>query len=167
MATTTVDLEVHFKTKTIDLQGWSSESTVKQLKEYLQNETNIPIDYQKLSYKGKILKDDNVTLAQFNNNNNGSDKITVTKLRLIGTPAEQVKEIAKLDERLGRRQVIKSSRPRKRSVQASSPYTFHKISVIEEFPEPDQARKLLERLRDDRGVKYFFLLLLSTFFFFL
>ncbi|KAI7852310.1 WLM domain-containing protein [Circinella umbellata] len=41
----------------------------------------------------------------------------------------------------------------KRSVQTSSPYTFHKISVIEEFQHPEQARKLLERLRDDRGVR--------------
>ena len=148
MDTTTVHLKVHFNTKIFDLQDWSSESTIKQLKEYLQNETNIPIEYQKLSYKGKILEDDNGTIAQFNNNNN-----KVAKITLIGTPVEQIKEIAKLDARLSQRQVIKPSRPMKRSVQTSSPYTFHKISVIEEFQHPEQARKLLERLRDDRGVK--------------
>ncbi|KAI9489856.1 WLM domain-containing protein [Zychaea mexicana] len=74
---------------------------------------------------------------------------------LIGTPTEQVKEIAKLDDRLNRRQVIKPSRPVKRSVQSttSSQYTFHRITVIDEFPQPEQARKLLERLRDDRGIR--------------
>ncbi|KAG2219969.1 hypothetical protein INT45_002183 [Circinella minor] len=146
MDTTTVHLKVHFNTKIFDLQDWSTESTIKQLKEYLQNETNIPIEYQKLLYKGKILKDDNGTIAPFHNNK-------VAKIMLMGTPVEQVKEIAKLDDRLSQRQVIKPSRPMKRSVQTSSPYTFHKISVIEEFQQPEQARKLLERLRDDRGVR--------------
>ncbi|KAI9278932.1 WLM domain-containing protein [Phascolomyces articulosus] len=145
----TIDLKVQFKTTLFDLQEWSLESTIEELKIYLQNETNIPIDHQKLLYKGKMLKDNNTTLAQFHNNN----KAAITKLMLIGTPVEQVQEIAKLDDRLNRRQVIKPSRPIKRSVQTVSRYTFHRITVIEEFPQPEQARKLLERLRDDRGIR--------------
>ncbi|KAI8142670.1 WLM domain-containing protein [Fennellomyces sp. T-0311] len=137
-----VDLKVQYKTKVFEIHQWSPESTVGQLKSYLQDETSIPIANQRLIHGGKILKNDNDTLLQFNS----------SKFKLIGTPVEQVKEIAKLDDKLTHRHVIKTSRPTK-SVQTTNPYTFHRITVIEEFPNPNQARKLLEQLRDDRGIK--------------
>ncbi|KAI7894831.1 WLM domain-containing protein [Mucor mucedo] len=50
--------------------------------------------------------------------------------------------------RLKKKQLLQQQKP-----NPNAKYTFHKISVIPEFPQPEKAQSLLEKLRDDRGIR--------------
>ncbi|KAI8327316.1 WLM domain-containing protein [Blakeslea trispora] len=77
----------------------------------------------------------------------------------MGSLPAQIQQVNQLDKRIEeQKRIAPTIRLRKQQTQKRGPdpnakYTFHKISVIEEFPQPEKARKLLERLRDDRGIR--------------
>ncbi|KAI8331323.1 WLM domain-containing protein [Chlamydoabsidia padenii] len=144
---TTIDFTVNFKGTPIPFTAWPTSSTVGQVKSKLADETNITNDFQKLMYKGKLLQDDEQTLAIIP---------TKAKLILMGTPASQVQAIQNQDKKIAnlrqQRQSIHRPYQQPRSVRDVK-YTFHHISVLAEFQQQDKARQLLERLRDDRGIR--------------
>lgn len=148
---TKADFQVGYQSQTILLEQWDLHSTVQQVKEYLEETTFIPIDAQKLLWKGKILKDNNIQLKDL-----PSVSPTTNRMLLMGSPQKAIEKVNSMDKKLmEQRKIVPMIRMKKQ--QQPKPvkemkYTFHKISVIEEFPHPERARKILERLRDDRGV---------------
>ncbi|KAI7866281.1 WLM domain-containing protein [Spinellus fusiger] len=121
-----------------------SLSTVAVLKQQLQERTGIPTHHQKLLCKGKILQDDQ-TLSL----------LPHSKVILMGSQPHQLKEAATLEKRLQERLTLApklGNKTLKRRPVADK-YTFQALSVLPHFPQPDKARQLLERLRDDSGIK--------------
>jgi hypothetical protein len=142
-----VTFKVGFKSQTIEFDQWHVDATVSQVKDELEQQTSVPSSGQKLMWKGKILKDD-MTLLSLHVDNG--------KLIMMGSLAKEIEKVDLLDKKLEERKrmapMVKKARPRP-ATKPKSQYTFHSISVIDEFPNPDKAKKLLERLRDDKGVK--------------
>ncbi|ORZ25490.1 WLM domain-domain-containing protein [Absidia repens] len=80
---------------------------------------------------------------------------------MMGTQPDQVAAVQQLDKNIAQRREqqltnVPLKRPQlyrpSRSVKDIK-YTFHSIKVLPEFTQQDKARQLLERLRDDRGVR--------------
>lgn len=152
--TSRINFKVTFKAKTIPFEQWDLNSTVGQVKSHLHDATLLPLDSQKLLWKGHILKEDSMPLKDLKIQDN-------SKLMLMGSLPTQVEQINQLDQKLQEQKRIaplirqkkkQAAAQHKRGPDPNANYTFHKISVIPEFPNPDKARQLLERLRDDRGV---------------
>lgn len=156
MTTAALNFQVSYQGNNLQLTQWDPQSTIGQLKDHLQQETGVPPSLQKLLHKGKRLVDDATTLNELGFN----DK---TKLMLMGSAPKQVEEIAQLDDKLGRnRETARWFRAQRikpaatstpSSAAADSRYTFHRLTVIDEFPQPERARAILEKLRDDRGIR--------------
>ncbi|KAI8639431.1 WLM domain-containing protein [Parasitella parasitica] len=150
--TSKISFIVTFKSNTIAFEQWDSASTVGQVKKYLHETTSLPEDSQKLLWKGRILKENGISLNELKIQNN-------SKLMLMGSLPTQVEQVNQLDQKIQEQRRIaplirqQKNKQRKRQPDPNAKYTFHKISVIPEFPNPDKARQLLERLRDDRGVR--------------
>ncbi|KAI7906382.1 WLM domain-containing protein [Cokeromyces recurvatus] len=83
---------------------------------------------------------------------------------LMGSLPTEIEQVINKDKKLNEQKRIAPTIQLKKHQQRqttrvtrlgfnNSNYTFHKLTVIEEFPNPEKARKLLEKLRDDRGVK--------------
>lgn len=147
-----INFKVGFKSNIITFEHWSLDATIEQVKEHLEKETGLPVDSQKLLWKGRILKDLNVCLRDLALQDG-------SKLMLMGSLPVQIEKINVLDKKIDeQRRLAPSIRLKKKQLQQkrkpdpNANYTFHKISVIEEFPNPEKAKSLLERLRDDRGV---------------
>lgn len=147
-----IDFKVSFKSATILFNQWSIDATVEQVKQHLEQETQLPVDSQKLMWKGRILKDLEAKLKDLSIQDG-------SKLMLMGSLPVQIENVNNLDKKIDeQRRLAPSIRLKKKQQQQQrkpSPnanYTFHKISVIPEFPFPEKAQSLLERLRDDRGV---------------
>jgi hypothetical protein len=149
----TISFTVSFKGKSIPFTNWAVSTTVGHVKSKLADETNIVNDHQKLMWKGKILQDDQATL----------DTLAIpailskAKFMLTGTTQQDQAAVQQLDKNIAALQQRRST-PAKRPFQRPRPvqdikYTFHRISVLPEFHQQDKARQLLERLRDDRGVR--------------
>lgn len=149
----TMDFKVSFKNKLIPLNQWPQMKTIAELKQHLESETELPIACQKLLWKGRVLQNEQ-RLGDIAIPDNA-------KIMLIGSQPKQVQAIAKLDEQLAERHTFaprlsskKLTRPRPAAAAAAEKYTFHRITVLDKFPQQENARKLLERLRDDRGVSF-------------
>jgi hypothetical protein len=147
-----IDFKVAFKSNIVPFSEWSLDSTVEQVKQHLEQETDLPIDSQKLMWKGKILKDLNVQLKDLAIQDGG-------KMMLMGSLPVQIEKVNVLDKKIDeQRRLAPTLRLKKKQMQQqrkpnpNANFTFHKISVIPEFPNPEKAQALLERLRDDRGV---------------
>lgn len=147
-----INFKVTFKSETIPFEQWDINSTIGQIKEHLHDTTSLPQDSQKLLWKGRILKDDTISLDELKIQDN-------SKLMLMGSLPTQVERVNQLDQKIQEQRRIapmirqkKKQAAQQRRPDPNANYTFHKISVIPEFPNPDKARQLLERLRDDRGV---------------
>ncbi|CAG8552566.1 3630_t:CDS:2, partial [Ambispora leptoticha] len=101
----------------------------------------------------RILKDD-TTLR--NSNIKSGVKIT-----MIGSLPSEVQTIRDADAKISHqpfnRQKSKYAINPYKDVKSSSPiqtqYKFHQIQVLEDFPSPEKARELLERLSEDRGIR--------------
>ncbi|CAO3658244.1 unnamed protein product [Umbelopsis vinacea] len=149
MTNNTISFQVSFKGTIYQLNEWASESTVEELKLHLQDLTGVAVERQKLMFKG-LLKDNAQTLTDAKLGNG-------SKIMLMGSKDEEIRQVHEIDKQVDR---IRATPVRKAKVFKSGPskedvrYNFHKITVIEEFPEPEKARKLLERLRDDRGIRH-------------
>lgn len=154
MAQSIINFEVRFKSDIVKFTNWHVDSNIGQVKQHLEEETGVPKDGQKLLCKGKVLKDDLALLK---------DLITEgSKLMLMGSLPEQIEKVNVMDKKIDEQRKLaptirlkKKQLHQKRGPDPNAKYTFHKISVIDEFPNPDKARQLLERLRDDRGVSSF------------
>ncbi|KAI7885778.1 WLM-domain-containing protein [Lichtheimia hyalospora FSU 10163] len=153
--TTALNFQVSYQGNNLEITQCDSQSTIGQLKQHLQQETGVPPSLQKLLYKGKRLVDDSTTLNELGFNNK-------TKLMLMGSAAQQVAKIAQLDDKLEKNretarrfhaQRIKPAAPSTTSSSSDTRYTFHRLTVIDEFPQPERARAILEKLRDDRGIR--------------
>lgn len=142
------EFRVSYKGQLIAVHDLVGTETVARLKEYIATETGLPPECQKLLHKGKILQDD-VPLGELGL----TDK---TKLMLMGTQPQQREQVAELDAKLRQRHTLAPATTTKRRplppTKDDLTYTFHRITVLEEFPRQDEARKLLERLKNDRGV---------------
>ncbi|RUS22912.1 WLM domain-containing protein, partial [Endogone sp. FLAS-F59071] len=147
----TLSFQVTFKGQPVAITDWSATSTIWDLKEHLSVETGIPPESQKLLYKGQLR--DEATLAE-------AKILEGCKVMMVGSSREEVERVHEMDKRVELRKqgagkaVAKGSKLYKpiRTV-ADDKYTFHRIEVIPEFPEPNKARALLERLRDDKGIR--------------
>ncbi|RUP51132.1 WLM domain-containing protein [Jimgerdemannia flammicorona] len=161
---TTISFQVTFKGRPITLTEWPTTRTVLELKQYLSTETQIPPESQKLLYKSQLR--DEATLAE-------AKVVEKCKIMMIGTSTEEIESMQNIERRIALRkqegekamgkgakvsgctyafgwhlQLYKSIR-----TVADDKYTFHRIEVIAEFPFPEKARELLERLRDDKGIR--------------
>lgn len=152
MSNDRINFKVTFKSQTIPFDQWETSSTVGQIKQHLHDTTSLPQDSQKLLWKGRILKDDTTSLSQVGIQDN-------SKLMLMGSLPTQVQQVNQLDQKIQEQRKIaplirqqKKKQAQRKGPDPNANYTFHKISVIPEFPHPEKARQLLERLRDDRGV---------------
>ncbi|CAG8452806.1 852_t:CDS:2 [Acaulospora morrowiae] len=150
MAEDKITFQVNFKGTIIQIENWTTNSTIRELKEHLTVETKVPVEFQKLIYKG-LLKDDE-TLQQ-------SKFKCGIKVMLIGSSQQEVQSIKVADEKLinqptkSKYSVNPYKNVKRTEDLSSNTYTFHQIEVIEHFPNPEKARALLERLRDDRGIR--------------
>lgn len=152
---TEINFKVGFKSSTIMFTQWNLDSTVEQVKQYLEKETELPVDSQKLLWKGRILKDPHVCLKDL-------ELQEGSKLMLMGSLPVQIEKVNVLDKKLDEQRRLAPTIRLKKKQQQQKPnpnakYTFHKISVIPEFPHPEKAQSLLERLRDDRGVSVYYI----------
>lgn len=144
-----LNIKVSFKNQTIELANCNENCTVHELKAQLAESTGVPVEGQKLLHKGRILSNEK-RLADLSLANNA-------KLMLMGSQLQQIEQVMQQDQKIVTQQRLSASKPKvsaRKSQKTAEDYkyTFHKISVIEEFPRPEEARKLLERLRNDRGV---------------
>lgn len=125
---------------------------MQQVKQYLEEQTSIPIDAQKLLWKGKMLKDNDVKIKEFNSLQESNNRML-----LMGSPQKAIEQVnimdKKLDEQKRIRPLISTRVQHIPKTVKEVKYTFNKISVIEEFPHPEKARQLLERLKLDRGIQ--------------
>ncbi|KAI9027613.1 WLM domain-containing protein [Phycomyces nitens] len=76
----------------------------------------------------------------------------------MGSLPQQLKGVADMDKKLHERLTLapklhKKTINRTPNTVQDHKYTFHRITTLAEFPNSDQAHKLLERLRDDRGIR--------------
>ncbi|KAG1053078.1 hypothetical protein G6F43_004815 [Rhizopus delemar] len=150
---TQADFRVGYQSQTILLEQWDLDSTIQQVKQYLEERTSIPVDAQKLMWRGKILKENELQLKQLS-----PLQPTNNKMLLMGSSQKAIERVNSMDKKLDeQRRIAPTIRAKKGPQPVKSmkelKYTFHKISVIEEFPHPEKARNLLERLRDDRGIQ--------------
>ncbi|CAG8594430.1 12376_t:CDS:2 [Cetraspora pellucida] len=149
MAEDIISFQVTFKGKTIQVESLNSSHTIRNLKKYLAEETSIPVEFQKLFYKGLLNNDSTLLECNFKNG---------IKVLLVGSSQQDIQAIREADSKIIH-QPLKSKyavNPYKNvrvENSSDSKYTFHKIEVIEHFPNPDRARALLEKLRDDRGIR--------------
>lgn len=148
----TIDFKVAFKSNIIAFNQWSLDSTVEDVKQHLEKETQLPMESQKLMWKGKILKDLDVQLKHLAIQGGG-------KMMLMGSLPTQIEKVNVLDKKIDEQRRLapslrlkKKQQNQQRKPNPNANYTFHKVSVIPEFPNPEKAQALLERLRDDRGV---------------
>ncbi|CAB4473114.1 uncharacterized protein OCT59_028345 [Rhizophagus irregularis] len=153
MSEDTISFQVNFKGNIIPVESWSLDNTIHELKEYLVESTGVPLEFQKLLYKS-VLKDGK-TFRECNFKSG-------IKVTLMGSSQEEIQVVKKADSK-----IIHQLSNKSRSKYAINPYkdvnrvedlsghdyTFHRIEVIENFPEPEKARNILERLRDDKGIR--------------
>ena len=148
---TTIDFKVGYKSALIQFHQWDLNSTIEQLKQHLEQETQLPVESQKLLWKGRILKDLTVQLKDLSLQQGA-------KMMLMGSLPVQVENVNHLDKKIEEQRKLapalrlKKKQQQQRKPNPNSNFTFHKISVIPEFPHPEKAQALLEKLRDDRGV---------------
>ncbi|CAG8524178.1 8473_t:CDS:2 [Diversispora eburnea] len=136
----------------IPVENWPIDSTIQKLKEYLEEKTQIPVDFQKLIYKGTLKND---TTLRSNNFKSG------IKVMLMGSSQQDIQKIKEFDSKIIHQPFESKSEysinpyknVKKTEDSSSSKYTFHNIKVIEHFPNSDKARELLMKLRDDRGIR--------------
>jgi hypothetical protein len=150
MTSNTISFQVSFKGTIYEATDRDLQSTILDLKQHLHDLTGVPVERQKLMFKGLMKNEQTLSEAKVSQG---------SKLMLIGSKDEDIKQVQEIDKRVER---MKTTAVRKAKVYKSGTskedlrYNFHKISVIEEFPEPEKARKLLERLKSDRGVSVCF-----------
>ncbi|CAG8741896.1 31629_t:CDS:2 [Racocetra persica] len=149
MAEDLSSFQVTFKGKTIQVENLKSSYSIRNLKEYLAEETSIPVDFQKLFYKGLLNNDSTLLECNFKNG---------IKVLLVGSSQQDIQAIKEADSKiinqpLRSKYAINPYKNVRVENSFDSKYTFHKIEVIEHFPNPDRARALLEKLRDDRGIR--------------
>jgi hypothetical protein len=151
-----INFKVGFKSQIISFDNWPLDATIDDIKHHLYKETSLPTESQKLLWKGRILKDSTTHLSELSIQEGA-------KLMLMGSLPTQIEQVNEMDKKIDERRRLaptirlnkkKLLQQQKRLPDPNANYTFHKISVIEEFPEPHKANSLLERLRDDRGVSY-------------
>ncbi|KAJ2957505.1 hypothetical protein NQZ79_g6794 [Umbelopsis isabellina] len=148
MTTDTISFQISFKGTLYELNDRDPQSTVQELKQHLQDLTDVPVGRQKLMFKGLMKNEQTLSEAKVGQG---------SKIMLIGSKDEDIKQVQEIDKRVER---MKTTPIHKAKVYKSGTskedirYNFHKISVIEEFPEPEKARKLLERLKNDRGIRH-------------
>jgi hypothetical protein len=84
-----------------------------------------------------------------------------TRIKLVGTPDSERKEMADTNaavqaraRTLASRPPVKANKSRDwRKVQEESMYSFHAIEPLKWLPNPDRSRRYLERLAADPGIK--------------
>ncbi|CAG8635343.1 4090_t:CDS:2 [Dentiscutata erythropus] len=149
MAEDLISFQVTFKGRTIQVENLTLSHTIRELKEHLAEETNIPVEFQKLFYKGLLNNDSTLLECKFKNG---------IKALLVGSSQQEIQTVNAADSKVihqpsKSKYAINPYKNIRTENSLDNNYTFHKIEVIEHFPNPDQAFALLEKLRDDRGIR--------------
>ncbi|RHZ60536.1 hypothetical protein Glove_352g15 [Diversispora epigaea] len=145
MSEDALNFHVIFGKTVIQVENWPIDSTIQKIKEYVEEKTRISVDSQTLIYNKEKLKND--TTLRYNNFKSG------IKVMLIGSFQEAIQEVKEIDSRITH-QPLESRTEYAINVRFChiKPGTHH-IKVIEHFPNPDKAREILMKLRDDRGIR--------------
>ncbi|KAL7752515.1 hypothetical protein RI367_002049 [Sorochytrium milnesiophthora] len=135
---------VSYKRGLYDVRLTDSLATVKAT---LAGYTGVSVEFQRLIHQGKVLQEDDKTLESLGIR-------AGTKLLMTGSTAAAVEQVQTTKVNSAPFERPRAKAPAARSTRLATPskYTFHNIHPLEHFPSPESARKLLERLRDDRGI---------------
>ncbi|KAJ3092305.1 hypothetical protein HK102_008789 [Quaeritorhiza haematococci] len=133
--------------------------TIESLRERLAERTGVPPQAQKLLYKGQIRDAD----KDGSPNTLASCRIVNgAKIMLVGSSKADISKLQETETKLKvmqqRRQLYAatsnaSSGPRVRTLNDGDDFTFQSIQVLTSFKDHTKAQQLLERLRDDVGVR--------------
>lgn len=122
--------------------------TVGSLKEHIYTLTSVPPSAQKLMYKG-LLKNGSTLLE--------SNIASNAKILLVGATEESIHNLEEVEVRRANQKVLAPAKPfntgRSGVNSQDARYTFDRIETLQGFSDGEAARKYLERLRDDTGVK--------------
>ncbi|KEP52763.1 WLM domain protein [Rhizoctonia solani 123E] len=144
-------LHVTHGRSTFDITA-SLDGTLEQLQQTLYEMTSVPVDKQKLLWKGMKR---GATKLDHSGLKNGS------KITLIGTPEKAIELMHKAEAEAARRVDIQRAResrgPTKvRSITGSTPgdtqFRFHRIEPHANLPNPTSARSLLSKLSTDPAI---------------
>ncbi|TPX30769.1 hypothetical protein SmJEL517_g05751 [Synchytrium microbalum] len=149
----TVSFLVSFKGVAHEFTDVPGNVTIQELKADLQEIFNIPAQNQKLLFKSQLK--DNATLLESKLERNSKIILMGTTnavVEAVTVEAERVKQV--LAARTAQRKQASRLKPSQpvRTV-ADGKYTFHNIEVLPEFSDTDAARKYLNRLKDDVGIR--------------
>ncbi|KAF9423603.1 hypothetical protein BGZ94_008251 [Podila epigama] len=137
-----------------------STATTQDLLEAIAQETSVPVAGLKVSYKGKALK------SEHSSNTEESERLLVkypgidspsVKLFVVGTTEHDIAKVHTIDNHVETRKkyrpapTVKKSQPQ-RSIEDDK-YTFGGIQVLPQFSQQDKARAVLERLKEDKGIR--------------
>ncbi|CDO53368.1 hypothetical protein DV495_001281 [Geotrichum candidum] len=158
------DLTISFKNEPYTIQV-EDDTTLFNLQQIIQERSSIPIPNQKLfAPKVGLVKstgDTDVLVSTVFPTEQSRKKIM-----LMGTPINKMQEVKQTQqdkaeemEKLYRREqrirTLGAARisPALRVVSQANTYTFQKLEPLQFLPHPERALAILERLRDDRGIR--------------
>ena len=142
---------VVFKGKVVPLASALQLTTILDLRRALTAAAGIPPHQQRLIHNGKQLLDDSTPVADL-----------AGKIMLVGTSSDAVHQVDQVEQEVAKE---KSARGRRlevsiaqRNAQAtrrapSSPYRFERIEALPALPDQDRARRILQSLADEPGVR--------------
>ncbi|CAM9264285.1 unnamed protein product [Ectocarpus sp. 13 AM-2016] len=176
-----MELQVSFRGKPLTVTGVDHATAVQNLKNKLEELTAVPVANQKLILKGKALRDEAGTLetagvlvpspaqtattktATERHEEKGDTFVQKSKLMLVGSKPSEVEEVLREQDRVrvrndlngeiipkGYKKVALNHPPGPSDL---SPYRFERIETLPGLPEEETARKILESLAADPGVR--------------
>ncbi|CAN0047645.1 unnamed protein product, partial [Ectocarpus sp. 8 AP-2014] len=176
-----MELQVSFRGKPLTVTGVDHATAIENLKNKLEELTAVPVANQKLILKGKALRDEAGTLetagvlvpspaqtattttATERNEEKGDTFVQKSKLMLVGSKPSEVEEVLREQDRVRvrndlNREVIpkgykKIALNHPPGPSELSPYRFERIETLPGLPEEETARKILESLAADPGVR--------------
>ncbi len=149
-----ITLSISHRQVTCDMQ-FPPDATVVQLFEELEATLDIPVANQKILVpKGPMLK------SPFKNPDMALTELQGKTLKVIGSASSEVQAVQNMCERIGRRAATRlahraKARPhRKQAVSADdTKYTFLQVKPMPGLPRPERSMALLNRLKEDPGIK--------------
>ncbi|KAI9031352.1 WLM domain-containing protein [Hyaloraphidium curvatum] len=162
----TFDLPISYRNTLLGVPV-TAATLVGELKAMISDLTDIPPSAQKLSHKGKLLgaDKDGATLREafaFA----GDEPKPLPKLLLVGTTARSIEEIQRESARIlntlaNRKKYLATASMASRPVRTlgddpEAQYTFLSTSILPSppYPNPGGALAILDRIRDDPGIRH-------------
>ncbi|CBJ49209.1 conserved unknown protein [Ectocarpus siliculosus] len=176
-----MELQVSFRGEPLTVTGVDHATAVENLKNKLEELTAVPVANQKLILKGKALRDEAGTLeaagvlvpspaqtattttATERHEEKGDTFVQKSKLMLVGSKPSEVEEVLREQDRVRVRNDLNGQVTPKGYKKVAlnyppgpsdlSPYRFERIETLPGLPEEETARKILESLAADPGVR--------------